>query len=192
MTARGMTGAEPSLPDKIVAVHDAFNGARIAHAFGGALALAYYAEPRATIDIDINVFVAADEHAAVAEALRPLGVGVDMDPLQLQRDGQVRLWWGRTPLDLFFSYDPVHDAMRRASRPVPFGDRTIPVLSPEHLLVCKVVFDRPKDWLDVDQVLTCVPDLDAGEVERWLERIIGGADARAQRFDAARRGLLGG
>ena len=36
--------AEPGLADKVVRVHDALDAAPITHAFGGALALAYYAE----------------------------------------------------------------------------------------------------------------------------------------------------
>ncbi|HEY7952208.1 MAG TPA: hypothetical protein VID70_04420 [Solirubrobacteraceae bacterium] len=50
--------SEPSLPDKVLAIHRALAQAKVAHAFGGALALAYYAEPRGTIDIDLNVFTA--------------------------------------------------------------------------------------------------------------------------------------
>ncbi|HEX4805332.1 MAG TPA: nucleotidyl transferase AbiEii/AbiGii toxin family protein [Conexibacter sp.] len=174
---------EPSLPDKVVAIHAELRGARVGHAFGGALALAYYAEPRATIDIDLNVFVAPERHAAVHAALRPLGVGDEVDAAALARDGQCRWWWGRTPVDLFFAYDELHDAMRRAVRTVPFGEgTTIPILSPEHLAVCKAVFDRPKDWLDIEQVLVCEADLDVAEVERWLSRIAGPSDRRTVRF----------
>lgn len=173
---------EPSLPDKVVAIHDGLRGARIGHAFGGALALAYYAEPRATIDIDLNVFVAPAQHGAVHAALRPLGVADDVDAAALARDGQCRWWWGRTPVDLFFAYDELHDAMRTDARTVPFGEATIPILSPEHLSVCKAVFDRPKDWLDIEQILVCEDDLDVVAVERWLARIAGPSDRRTQRF----------
>lgn len=173
---------EPSLADKVVAIHERLRTARIGHAFGGALALAYYAEPRMTIDVDLNVFVAPNEHAAVRAALAPLGVAGDVDPAALVRDGQCRWWWGRTPVDVFFAYDELHEAMRRAVRTVPFGDATIRVLAPEHLTVCKAVFDRPKDWLDVEQILVCEADLDVAEVERWLARIAGLADHRTQRF----------
>lgn len=44
--------------------------------FGGALALAYYAEPRMTVDVDVNVFVPPREHATVMGALLPLGVEI--------------------------------------------------------------------------------------------------------------------
>ncbi len=183
--------SEPSLPDKVVAVHHCLRAARIAHAFGGALALAYYAEPRATVDIDLNVFVPPAALSVVREALAPLGVAGDVDAERLEADGQCRVWWARTPVDLFFAYDALHDAMRRDTRTVPFGDERIPILSPEHLVVCKAAFDRPKDWLDIEQVLVCVEGLDSDEVRRWLARVVGGDDARAERFHALERDLLG-
>jgi hypothetical protein len=183
---------EPALADKLVAVHRTLDEAGVAHAFGGALALAYYAEPRATIDIDVNVFVEPARYPQVLAALEPLGVGEAADPAQVLRDGQVRLRWGRTPLDLFFAYDPVHEAMRAASRPVPFGDTRIPILAPEHLVVVKVVFNRAKDWLDIEQVLTLVPALQVGEIRRWLDHLVGEDDARAIRFRQLQEQMLGG
>jgi len=175
--------SEPSLPEKIVTIDHCLADAGIAHAFGGALALAYYAEPRATDDIDINIFLKPAAGSAVVEALAALGVANDLDRLAVERDGQCRLWWGRTPLDLFFSYDDIHQAMQRAARLVPFGEHRLAILAPEHLLVCKIAFDRPKDWLDLEQVVVCVEDLDVGEIRDWLKRIVGVNDGRMQRFD---------
>lgn len=43
----------PTLAQRVLALEHALSG--IPHAFGGALALAYYAEPRATIDIDLKI-----------------------------------------------------------------------------------------------------------------------------------------
>lgn len=177
-----MTPPEPSLPDKVAALHAALGHAGIAHAFGGALALAYYAEPRATIDIDLNLFAPAEQLSAITTSLTPLGVDAASDPAAVVRDGQGRLRWGRTPIDLFFAYDAVHDAMAAATRTVPFGQATIPILSPEHLLVCKAAFDRPKDWIDIEQTLVATPGIDRLEVERWLDRIVGASDQRFQRF----------
>ena len=182
----------PSLPEKILAIDRQLRAADIAHAFGGALALAYYAEPRATIDIDVNLFVAPAAYEAVAAALRPLGVQTDVDVLALARDGQCRVWWERTPLDLFFAYDEIHDAMRRAARAVPFGEDRLPILAPEHLVVCKAVFDRPKDWLDIEQVLVCVDDLNVGEMRSWLTRLVGDVDERSQRLEQALATLSAG
>ncbi len=175
--------SEPSLPEKILAIHEQLTQAKIPHAFGGALALAYYAEPRATIDVDLNLFVAPSSYPDIERDLARIGVGDGVDAKVVERDGQCRLRWGNTPIDLFFAYDALHDAMRRATRSEPFGETKIPVLGPEHLLVCKAIFNRPKDWLDIEQMLVCVDDLDLAEMRTWLDRIVGADDPRREHFD---------
>lgn len=183
------SGKSPSLPDKVTAIHNALDKANVPHAIGGALALAYYAEPRATIDVDINVFIPTDRWPEICEALAPLGVDVEIEVEDLNRDGQVRLWWDRNPIDLFFSYDPFHDAMRRGARKVPFNEGTISVLSPEHLAVCKAMFDRPKDWIDIEQILVATDPLDLGEIEDWLERMVGEDNSRMEKLAEVKAGL---
>jgi hypothetical protein len=188
MTSPGET--EPSLPDKVISIDARLVAAKIPHAFGGALALAYYAEPRATIDIDVNVFVSPDRWSAVSDALSPLGAGMaEVDLAALEREGQCRVWWGRTPLDLFFSYGEIHDAMASETRRVPFGDATVPILGPEHLAVCKAMFDRPKDWLDIEQMLLAADGLDVAEIEQWLTRMVGEKDSRLERFEELKTAL---
>jgi hypothetical protein len=172
----------PSLSQKVVALHEALAAIQVPHAIGGALALAYYAEPRATVDVDINVFVAVDRWPEIRDALEPLGVNVGVDQAALERDGQVRLWWDRNPVDLFFAYDPFHEEMRRAARRVPFAGETIPILAPEHLAVCKAMFDRPKDWLDIEQMVVATDPLDLPEVEAWLEAMVGADNQRLARL----------
>ncbi len=174
---------QPSLPEKVIIIDEALDEASIPHAFGGALALAYYAEPRATIDVDVNVFVATERWRDVVEALAPLGVDIGtLDSAALERDGQCRLWWGPNAVDLFFAYDPFHGEMREQSRRVPFAEARIPVLGPEHLAVCKAMFDRRKDWLDIEQMLIGADELQTVEVESWLTRMVGDDDRRSRRF----------
>ena len=171
-----------TLAQRVLAIDTALGG--IPHAFGGALALAYYAEPRATIDIDLNLFVPVERFSDVADPLHRLGVSSD-DPsvaALVSRDGQARAMWDSTPIDLFFAYDPFHEAAGAARRTVPFADRTIPILSAEHLMACKVVFNRPKDWVDIDSMLSGDPDLDASEVLRWVGRLTGDEDPRYNRI----------
>lgn len=181
-TAPQRLDGAPSLPEKVVAIHEALDAARVPHAIGGALALAYYAEPRTTIDVDVNVFVPAERWPKLREALAPLGIETDLDPTALVRDGQVRLWWDRNPIDLFFAHDPFHDEMRRGVRRVPFAATRIPILSPEHLAVCKAMFNRPKDWLDLEQIIVATSPLDLAEIEGWLTQMVGEDDERLTRL----------
>jgi hypothetical protein len=184
--------AELPLADQVLVLAGALERARIPHAFGGALAFAYYGEPRATIDIDMNIFVGPDHYELVMDVLEPIGVGRAQNEAVVTRDGQIRLWWGRTPIDLFFAYDPVHGAMQRGVRMVPFATATIPILGPEHLMVAKVAFNRAKDWIDIEQMLVAVPSLDLTELHGWLDRLVGLDDERMRHLQELERELLNG
>ncbi|HEX5065517.1 MAG TPA: hypothetical protein VFY49_05345 [Myxococcota bacterium] len=180
-----------ALDEKIVALHAALEAARKPHAFGGALALAYYATPRGTIDIDCNVFVKVERAQRVLEVLAGLGVPHGERALaEIARDGQIRLRWGHTPIDLFFSTDAYHDACMERARRVPFGEGAeIPILAAEDLAVFKVVFDRPKDWVDLGELLYAQGGrFDAGHALEWLGRILGPDDPRVKRFAELVRG----
>ena len=170
------------LPEKITAIDRALDA--VPHAFGGAIALAYHAEPRATIDIDVNVFVPVERAAAVLDPLGRLGTEIGGAADAAARDGQVRAMWDDTPIDLFFSYDPFHEAADRGAVEVPFADHTIRVLSATHLSVCKAVFDRPKDWIDIEAMISLGAHIRAAEALRWVGRIAGDHDPRFDRLAA--------
>ena len=67
---------------------------------------------------------------------------------------------------------------------MPFADTTIPILSASHLVACKVVFNRAKDWVDIDAMLAADVPLDGAEVLRWVGRIAGDTDPRYERIVA--------
>jgi hypothetical protein len=178
----------PLLDEKVIILARTLDAEAVPHAFGGALALAYYATPRGTVDIDVNVFVPGDEAERVLEALARVGVRRAPDDVRrIRRDGQVRVRWGHTPIDLFFSYDPLHERCLARRRSVPFGgDDAIWILSAEDLAIFKVIFDREKDRTDLEEMLFALgPDFDADYALSWLDRILEEDDARLLRFRKA-------
>jgi len=54
----------------------------------------------------------------------------------------------------------------------------------EHLVVCKVVFDRPRDWVDIDAIVAADSAVDIAEVLRWVGRVTGDRDPRYDRVAA--------
>lgn len=140
-----------TLTQRIVGLHEALDVAGLAHAFGGALALAFCTlDPRATQDIDVNVFVGTDRVSDVLAGL-PDGVAASAAARrQLGRDGQARLRWDTTPVDVFLSNHSFHDEAAQRCRLVPFaGLDDLPVLACEDLAVFKAFFARPKDAVDI-------------------------------------------
>ena len=177
-----------TLPEKLVELHRGLSRRRLPHAFGGAIALAYWTlDPRGTSDIDVNVFIPATDSG---RALRAIPSGIQQPPGTVEaiaRDGQIRLWWDETPVDLFFDYEPVHADAARHRRTVPFAGTRIPVLGPIELAVFKAMFDRTRDWADIEAMLEA-GTLDAAAVEQALGTMIPGSDERFERLrEAVRR-----
>ena len=173
------------LAARIVAVHEMLDSMRVPHQFGGAVALAWYRNPRATTDVDLNVTIAPKEAEPVLGAIMHLGVTVsELDRVAIERDGQARLDWEGSYLDLFLATLDLHQEMATHSRQVEFGPVRIPILSPEHLIVCKSVFDRPKDWVDIQEMVAWGTSIDKAEVLRWIEEILGGCSEQHARLAA--------
>ena len=175
------------LAERLVVLHETLQDAGVPHAFGGAIALAYWTrDPRGTNDIDCNLFVPA---ARPGPALSALPAGVRQPPdleATIARDGQVRLWWDETPVDLFFDYEPVHEQAARNVRMMPFEGTEIPVLGPVELAVFKVMFDRTRDWADIEAMLEA-KRLDTDAVRATLRVLVGEDDPRLDRLAEAER-----
>ncbi len=106
--------------------------------------------------------------------LAQLGVTVaPEDRTAIAVDGQARLNWGGSYLDVFFATLDFHLEMAEFARIVRFGPVDIPILAPEHLIVCKAIFDRPKDWLDVEEMLRWGTEVDAARTLHWVGEILG-------------------
>jgi hypothetical protein len=171
---------------RIVALHRALEKVDLPHAFGGALALAWCTQQaRGTIDIDVNVFVGATETHRVVAAL-PRGVACsDSQLATLERDGQVRLFWERTPVDLFLDTTPYHREVALRVRRERFGGTEIPFLSCLDIAVFKAFFARTKDWADLEE-MHAAATLDVPSVIAILVEYLGADDERVRKLEAIR------
>ena len=168
------TGPYPNLVGRIVSLHEMLDSVGLPHQFGGAIALAWYRNPRATTDIDINLTVPPEAAGPVLRALALLGVAITPeDRAAIAVDGQARLDWGGSYLDVFFATMDLHFEMAERARVVRFGPVEMPILAPEDLIICKAVFDRPKDWLDIEEMLLWGTEVDSARALGWVGDILG-------------------
>lgn len=170
--------------DRLLALHHALEAGSVPHAFGGALALAWCTEQaRGTIDIDVNLFVDTGQVRPVLDAL-PEGVHwTEADVATLARDGQVRLHWDATPIDLFFNTTDFHErAAARAQRQPLLGEE-LPFLACRDVAVFKAFFNRTKDWADLEAMAEA-GSLDVDAVVGVLSTYLGADDDRIARLRA--------
>jgi hypothetical protein len=49
----------------------------------------------------------------------------------------------------------------------------IPILAPEHLVVCKAIFDRSRDWVDIEAMIVWGTDIDKVDALGWMAEFLG-------------------
>ena len=173
---------DAGLPAKMLAIHEHLQGAGIDHAFGGALALAWCTrQARGTIDLDVNVFVGPERTDAALAALPPAVVATEEERALLLRDGQARLWWAATPVDIFLNTTDFHEGLAARVRWEPFAGVELPFLACDDLAVFKAFFNRTKDWADLEAMRE-VGTLDVPAVAGLLATFLGGDDDRIARL----------
>lgn len=166
---------------RLLAIHEQLDP--VPHAFGGAIALAYCTgEPRATIDLDINVFLEGALWEKGVSRLPPEVTVTEANRRELSDKGQTRCWWDTTPVDLFFNTHPFHSVAASRVRQVPFAGQLIPVLDCTSLAVFKAFFNRTKDWADLEAMAEA-GQLDVDAVGAFLRELLG-EDERLERLTA--------
>lgn len=174
-------------PELAVKICGALRSAGIEHAVGGALAAGFYAEPRGTYDLDLNVFVAAEDAQTALNALRDAGVEIGEDAARIVAErGDLFVAHGGCRLDLFFNSIPLQQRAAGRARVVGLLGENIPILSPEDLIVLKLLFNRHKDIVDIERIVAAVGEaLDRKYVRAAIIECVGEGDARLTTWEAA-------
>ncbi len=89
---------------------------------------------------------------------------------------------GGHAVDLFLDYAPVHADAAAHRELVAFAGTRIPVLGAVELAIFKAMFDRPRDWGDIAELLRA-GTLDVAAVRARLVGMVGEDDARVAKLD---------
>jgi len=158
----------------------------LAYAIGGAVAYGYWGVPRATVDVDLNLFVEGDDLRHAIAALR-LG-GAEIDEASALASSEARGdFRGRVSgmrLDVFTpSIEFSFEAGRTRVRTELLGE-PVWILSAEATAVFKLLFFRPKDVLDLERLVAVQGErVDRAYIRGWLVDMMGEEDVRVRRWD---------
>jgi len=175
-----------SLLDALGELIDRLEESGVEYALGGAIAYGAWAEPRGTLDIDLNVWVANDALGRVFAILE--SAHVDVEQVAATRDAADRGMFvgfhGNYRVDVFVPSVAFYETARRLRVRVDLIGRATWVLSPDVLAVFKMLFFRPKDLADVGRLLEiAAARIDPAFVRRELVDMLGADDERIAEWD---------
>ena len=170
-----------------IAIAHAFEERNISYALGGALAYAATGIPRATIDVDVNVFVGPEKWNEVFSALRSL-TATPLDENKLREEaisrGMFETWIDGIRIDVFtpsiaFSIEAEKTRIRRV-----IDGQTAYYLSAEALAVFKLLFFRTKDIADLERLIAVQGTrLDSSYIRKQICQLMGEDDERTRTWD---------
>jgi hypothetical protein len=166
---------------------------KISYCIGGAHALGQYAIPRATLDIDINVFLPPEELGTLFSALRE--IGAEFDETKAAQDAR-ELGMCIAKLDAFRVdiFTPSIDyswLAEKTRKQLSVGQRSAWFLSAESLCVFKLLFFRSKDLADMERLISVMGDsLNVTEVRAAIVDMMGEDDPRTAAWDRLVRDFL--
>lgn len=154
------------------------NRFRIEYAIMGGWAVRAYAIPRPTFDIDFLVELKTDELSRLHEAVESLGLHVP----DAQRTGWIdrvqgfpvaKFAWpfGGEFLDInmFLPDNDFQQLVFNRRQWIKAEDFEAWFISPEDLLILKLVAHRLKDRSDVQDILLIQGSMDVGYLEKWAQ-----------------------
>ena len=139
----------------------------------GGVAASFLGKPRTTRDIDVLAFPDEEELPEFLKLGKKFGFkGRQKDVLTFARENRVLLIRHQptlTDVDISLGALPFEkESLKRASK-FRIANITIPLPSPEDLIIMKAVAHRPIDMEDIRSVLEANPHLDFKRIKYWVE-----------------------
>ncbi len=139
----------------------------------GGVAVSLLGRPRTTRDIDALIFPDEKELPEFLEMGKKFGFeGRQKDVLTFARRNRVLLMRHRptvTDVDISLGVLPFESESLNRAREFRIADITIPLPSPEDLIIMKAVAHRPIDLEDIRSVIEANPNLDFKRIEYWVK-----------------------
>jgi hypothetical protein len=159
---------------------------QVPYALGGALAYGVWALPRATKDVDLNLFVATEQLPGALDALASAGVVFEREAALASADAEGMFvgWLGACRIDVFTPSIPFSWEALKTRVALDVGGTRAWFLSAEALAFFKMMFFRGKDLVDLARLISSSGKrLDAPYVRRWLVETMGEDDERVRKWD---------
>jgi hypothetical protein len=157
----------------------------------GGLAVALLGRPRVTRDIDAMVLLPEDRWPAFVDAGSAFGFVPRLpDTLAFAREARVLLLRHQPTaidVDVALGCLPFEEEVVARATAVQVAGVSVPLPTPEDLIIMKAVAHRDRDLLDIEGLLAAHPHLDVRRIRRWVRAFADALDTPELYDDLQRR-----
>ena len=140
----------------------------------GGIAVSLLGTPRYTVDLDAVLLLDLKDIPALLQAASELGIEPRIPNIeafaQKNRVLLLRHVATSTDIDLSLGLLPFEIEMVERSNVVEIGPLKLRLPTPEDLIILKAVAHRPKDLLDIQEIIKSQPRLDRKRIELWVRQ----------------------
>ncbi len=171
-----MTGLTAALRD----FASLFERLQASYVLMGGFAVRVYGIPRPTYDVDFTIAIARERLPELYRAISESGYTVPepyesgwVDQIAGMPLVKARLFFeGSTiDIDIFLAESAFQDQLLARRKRQQLDDMPVWLVSPEDLILLKLIASRPRDLVDIDDVLFIQGSLDEDYMRRWAERL---------------------
>jgi Nucleotidyltransferase of unknown function (DUF6036) len=164
-------------------------GMKVEYVIVGGLAVRAYSIPRATLDLDFTLALDRGQLSQLYDALEERDFAVPepyrsgwVDQVKGLNLVKLKRYVGDRGIDvdLFLAESRFQEEMLQRRRMAEVEERALWIASPEDLVLLKLLAGRPRDLIDVNDVLFTQAPLDVEYMRRWAGELgVEGALERA-------------
>ncbi|MBP86191.1 MAG: hypothetical protein CMJ64_05665 [Planctomycetaceae bacterium] len=159
---------------------DVMEGLGLTYAVIGGIAVRAYGIPRPTFDLDFTLAIPRDRLPELFGAVEKRGYSVPdsyqtgwVDPVAKMPLVKVRcyLQGQGVDVDMFLAETPFQQEVLKRRQLVETPDGNAWLATPEDVVLLKLLANRPRDILDVNDILFTLGELDRDYLRTWDERL---------------------
>jgi hypothetical protein len=159
---------------------DVFSALKLPYSIMGGMAVRAHSIPRATWDVDLMIAVEREDLSKVFAAVEERGYTVpdvyrggwvdrvaDMPLVKFR----VYLEGGGVDVDVFLAEEEFQQELLRRSRPTDTDVGRLSVVTPEDLVLLKLLASRPRDLIDVADLFFIQGPMDVDYMRKWARKL---------------------
>jgi predicted nucleotidyltransferase len=140
----------------------------------GGIAASLLGKARFTADIDVLMLLSVEEIPELMNKCKNFGLSPRIENAEefAQKNRMVLLRHDSSGIDVDLTMGilPFEVEIIERSQKITVGNVTIPLPTPEDLIILKAVANRPKDLEDIKGIILANPNLDQDRVKFWLKQ----------------------